>query len=202
MALRAAAARFGFSTGFSKRKEPSIVPRSGGALAAFAQIKRLARQNGSMMRTYHLSRRELPNITRRRQLLERVYYKRWHHLKYCTQVIRYSVKRGLPMQMPGSEMTMPTVRFAEGVEPPVQGTGRLHKEDFATLDERELLSAMHREEYWEPSKDGDNDVGFSEDQLRKIAEGTWSPYEKDTGPELATSEAKLTKLVGVPMGVK
>lgn len=158
----------GFSTGYSKGKGAVVVPEPGKTLKAFAQLQRFAKQNGAMKRTFHIQRREFPCMARRRKMTERVYYAKWHWLKYCTQVVRYSVNRGLPLPKSGGNeiMDLPPHKFADGVDPPLHGSGRLNVTDVETIPFRTKLAAMHREHTWQARSRGDR--RFSEEQLRDM----------------------------------
>merc|ERR1719174_2199888 len=97
MALRTSLPRLGFGPGNSRSMlQPSAHARNPQeGIRQFQNIKRLARQNGTLKRTFQIQRREFPCDRRKWNAMDRTYFRKWHHLKYCTQVIKYSITNGL-----------------------------------------------------------------------------------------------------------
>jgi hypothetical protein len=60
--------------------------------------------------------------------MDKAYFAKWSHLKYCTQVIKYSITNGLSFINPvEQESFRPQGTFVEGVTPETFGSGRLLK---------------------------------------------------------------------------
>mmetsp|Transcript_19408 Transcript_19408/g.43695 ORF Transcript_19408/g.43695 Transcript_19408/m.43695 type:complete len:187 (-) Transcript_19408:36-596(-) len=81
-------------------------------------IKRVQRQNGTLKRVYQLQRREFPGDRRRWDRIDEAYWKKWHYLKYCTNVISYSMERGLRFRGE-TEEAVPEKVWADAKEAPI-----------------------------------------------------------------------------------
>ena len=67
---------------------PSAFPTSNGdVIRQYRNLVRLAKQNGTIRRTFQIQRREFPNMRRRYNFEDKTYFKTWSYLKYCTQVV-------------------------------------------------------------------------------------------------------------------
>mmetsp|Transcript_81786 Transcript_81786/g.265046 ORF Transcript_81786/g.265046 Transcript_81786/m.265046 type:complete len:173 (-) Transcript_81786:29-547(-) len=171
MALRMAQRRLnGFCAGNARDlMQPSAVVnpnRPNDAIRQLNALKRLARQNGTIKRVFRIQRREFPSDARVKDLLDQVYYRKWHHLKYCTQVVQYSIKRGLRLRDEAEDdAPLCQAPWAEGVPPAALGSGRLHRSERepAESDQRGLDSAAKE------AAERSYDRGFSQDELRQLA---------------------------------
>ena len=84
-------------TQFSK-----IVPKGAKADAIYRRyIVKFARINGIMKEQYFSTRFREKDVWRRNRLLgESAYFKKWSYIKYCCQLIKYSVKNNLTLGLP------------------------------------------------------------------------------------------------------
>ena len=79
-------------TQFSK-----IVPKGAKADAIYRRyVVKFARINGIMKDQYFTTRYREKDVWRRNRLLgESAYFKKWHYMKYCCQLIKHAVKNDL-----------------------------------------------------------------------------------------------------------
>lgn len=97
-------------TQFSK-----LVPQGAKADAVYRRhIVKFARINGIMKEQYYSTRYREKDVWRRNRVLgESAYFKKWHYVKYCCQLIKYATKHdltfGLPFD-PNNEMRAPEVK--------------------------------------------------------------------------------------------
>eukprot|EP00930_Biecheleria_cincta_P047784 TRINITY_DN33197_c0_g1_i1.p1 TRINITY_DN33197_c0_g1~~TRINITY_DN33197_c0_g1_i1.p1 ORF type:complete len:210 (-),score=31.68 TRINITY_DN33197_c0_g1_i1:53-628(-) len=174
MALRCSAALLKGSIRPRARdlQQPSAIvnpARPNDAIRQLGVLKRLARQNGTVQRTFRTMRREFPTDSRTTDLTNQVYFRKWHHLKYCTQMIQYSIRRGLRLRDEiEEEASMTQKPWAENVSTSFLGSGRLHKDDanHGKLDAELVKKAGDKVAAQK------NDAGFKIDELRKLAAGT------------------------------
>jgi hypothetical protein len=94
-------------TQFSK-----IVPKSAKADAIYRRyVVKFARVNGVMKEQYFSTRFREKDVWRRNRLLgESAYFKKWHYLKYCCQLIKHAVNKDLTFGLPfdaSDEMRVP-----------------------------------------------------------------------------------------------
>mmetsp|Transcript_98129 Transcript_98129/g.194305 ORF Transcript_98129/g.194305 Transcript_98129/m.194305 type:complete len:180 (-) Transcript_98129:20-559(-) len=178
MALRAASRRLGgFHWGvapawgkgnFESPGSTAIVnvDRPNDSIRKLNVLRRFARTQGVLQRFQRTQRREFPCEARVKNLHRDVYSKRWHHMKYCTQVIQYSIRRGLRLRGESeAAASVPTAPWASGLQPSFLGSGRLHAKALEKAQEQtkriERANAM--------SMDRSNDQSFSEEELRQFA---------------------------------
>jgi len=69
-----------------------IVPKNANVLQRFANVKNFARTKNITRTQKLIEFREKPTTRRTRLDQERVYYQKWHYLKYCTQMIHYATR--------------------------------------------------------------------------------------------------------------
>ena len=87
-----------------------LVPQGAKADAVYRRhIVKFARINGIMKEQYFSTRYREKDVWRRNRILgESAYFKKWHYVKYCCQLIKYATKNeltfGLPFD-PTHEMT-------------------------------------------------------------------------------------------------
>mmetsp|Transcript_139717 Transcript_139717/g.434597 ORF Transcript_139717/g.434597 Transcript_139717/m.434597 type:complete len:174 (-) Transcript_139717:80-601(-) len=172
MALRAAAARLnGFKPGAARDTlQPSAFVRAdrpNDAVRQLRAIQRIARQNGTLKKVFRIQRREHPCDARTADLMATVYYRKWHHLKYCTQVIKYSVNRGLRLRDEAEAFSSgPQVLWAEGVSPSLLGSGRLQEAEL----EPQTMRREGAEKAAARRAKRELDRGYSKEALRSLAE--------------------------------
>lgn len=84
-------------TQFSK-----IVPKGAKADAIYRRyVVKFARINGIMKEQYFSTRYREKDVWRRNRLLgESAYFKKWHYVKYCCQLIKHAVKNNLTFALP------------------------------------------------------------------------------------------------------
>jgi hypothetical protein len=84
-------------TQFSK-----IVPKGAKADAIYRRyVVKFARINGIMKEQYFTTRYREKDVWRRNRLLgESAYFKKWHYVKYCCQLIKHAVKNNLTFALP------------------------------------------------------------------------------------------------------
>jgi hypothetical protein len=84
-------------TQFSK-----IVPKGAKADAIYRRyVVKFARINGIMKDQYFTTRYREKDVWRRNRLLgESAYFKKWHYMKYCCQLIKHAVKNNLTFALP------------------------------------------------------------------------------------------------------
>ena len=84
-------------TQFSK-----LVPQGAKADAIYRRhIVKFARINGIMKDQYFTTRYREKDVWRRNRLLgESAYFKKWHYIKYCCQLIKYATKNELTFGLP------------------------------------------------------------------------------------------------------
>mmetsp|Transcript_29908 Transcript_29908/g.82110 ORF Transcript_29908/g.82110 Transcript_29908/m.82110 type:complete len:174 (+) Transcript_29908:70-591(+) len=134
-------------------------------LGGMSMIKRLARQNGTLKRVYQIQRREFPSDRRRYNMMDRAYYRRWHYLKYCTQVIKYSIKHGLRFRSPYEDEGRNVQRVhAEGVPVPSFGSGRILSHEMGNMRALDDKLATSRN-----GIERSQDPGYTADELRAMA---------------------------------
>eukprot|EP00928_Gymnodinium_smaydae_P049163 TRINITY_DN32978_c0_g1_i1.p1 TRINITY_DN32978_c0_g1~~TRINITY_DN32978_c0_g1_i1.p1 ORF type:complete len:190 (+),score=30.30 TRINITY_DN32978_c0_g1_i1:63-572(+) len=160
MALRASLPCLGFTKwGFGRGTARHMLQPSVGGEGSWGDvsrqmslIKRIARQQGTLNRVFQIHKREFPKDRRRFNQINRAYFRRWHYLKYCTQVIRYSINKQLRFRTLAEEEAVYTQHEVfEGVPPSLLGSGRL---THALVQQRQAAPV---------------DTGFSEDELRNLA---------------------------------
>ena len=84
-------------TQFSK-----LVPQGAKADAVYRRhIVKFARINGIMKEQYFSTRFREKDVWRRNRILgESAYFKKWHYIKYCCQLIKYATKNELTFGLP------------------------------------------------------------------------------------------------------
>jgi hypothetical protein len=84
-------------TQFSK-----IVPKGAKADAIYRRyVVKFARINGIMKDQYFTTRYREKDVWRRNRLLgESAYFKKWHYVKYCCQLIKHATKNNLTFGLP------------------------------------------------------------------------------------------------------
>ena len=91
-----------------------IVPKSAKADAIYRRyVVKFARVNGVMKDQYFTTRYREKNVWRRNRLLgETAYFKKWHYVKYCCELIKHAVKKNLTLGLPfdPSDEMKPVVR--------------------------------------------------------------------------------------------
>jgi hypothetical protein len=103
-------------TEFSK-----IVPKGAKADAIYRRyVVKFARINGIMKDQYFTTRYREKDVWRRNRLLgESAYFKKWHYMKYCCQLIKHAVKNkltfGVPFD-PSDECRLPVPAATEGAD--------------------------------------------------------------------------------------
>ena len=82
-----------------------IVPKGAKADAIYRRyVVKFARINGVMKDQYFTTRFREKNVWRRNRLLgESAYFKKWHYVKYCCELIKHSTKNGLTFSLPFNE---------------------------------------------------------------------------------------------------
>jgi hypothetical protein len=79
-----------------------IVPQGAKADAIYRRhVVKFARINGIMKEQYFTSRFREKDVWRRNRILgESAYFKKWHYIKYCCQLIKYATKNNLTLGLP------------------------------------------------------------------------------------------------------
>ncbi|CAE8627898.1 unnamed protein product [Polarella glacialis] len=152
--------------------EPSAIPnpkKPNDAVRQLHMIRRLAKQNGTLQRVFRTQRREFPTDTRKTDLHNQVYFRKWHHLKYCTQMIQYSDRNGLRLRDDvESESACAQKPWAENLKTPFQGSGRLREDELGDANKGGLdRDSVDRAGTWRENRAVDK--GFSREQLLKLA---------------------------------
>ncbi|CAE7504779.1 unnamed protein product [Symbiodinium natans] len=82
--------------------------------------------------------REFPTDTRVINRQNQVYFAKWHYMKYCTQVIQYSMRRGLRLRADIEEQgAIAQKQVLENVPISPWGSGRLTQQEFETNVQKE-----------------------------------------------------------------
>jgi hypothetical protein len=78
------------------------VPKGAKADAIYRRyVVKFARVNGVMKDQYFTTRYREKNVWRRNRLLgESAYFKKWHYVKYCCELIKHAVKKNLTFAAP------------------------------------------------------------------------------------------------------
>ena len=64
-------------------------------------VVKFARINGIMKEQYYTTRYREKDVWRRNRVLgEAAYFKKWHYVKYCCQLIKHAVKNNLTLGLP------------------------------------------------------------------------------------------------------
>ena len=79
-----------------------IVPQGQKADAIYRRyVVKFARINGVMKDQYYSTRYREKNVWRRNRILgESAYFKKWHYVKYCCQLIKHATKNNLTFPIP------------------------------------------------------------------------------------------------------
>ena len=79
-----------------------LVPQGAKADAVYRRhIVKFARINGIMKEQYFSTRFREKDVWRRNRILgESAYFKKWHYVKYCCQLIKYATKHDLTFGLP------------------------------------------------------------------------------------------------------
>ena len=109
------------ATAHDKTQFSKIVPKGAKADAVYRRyVVKFARINGVMKDQYFTTRFREKDVWRRNRLLgESAYFKKWHYLKYCCQLIKHAVKNNLTFGLPfdaSDEMRAP-LKPAKDVQP-------------------------------------------------------------------------------------
>eukprot|EP00929_Paragymnodinium_shiwhaense_P049558 TRINITY_DN24994_c0_g1_i1.p2 TRINITY_DN24994_c0_g1~~TRINITY_DN24994_c0_g1_i1.p2 ORF type:complete len:187 (-),score=30.17 TRINITY_DN24994_c0_g1_i1:80-640(-) len=184
MALRASLRRLGYGPGLPRDcLAPHVYvdnSKTNDVIRQFQFIKRMAKQNGTLKRVFQLQRRELPSDRRRYNMMDRNYFKRWHFMKYCTQMINFGIRRGLRFRSDADSdhTNVPRTPF-EGLPYPTAGSARLTRAQFADIEgvNARVLEAWRHQT--RASEDGrvDPDPALSLDELRRKVP-QWSPSSR------------------------
>ncbi len=85
-----------------KTQYSKIVPQGAKADAVYRRhIVKFARINGIMKEQYYSTRYREKDVWRRNRILgESAYFKKWHYIKYCCQLIKYATKHDLTFGLP------------------------------------------------------------------------------------------------------
>mmetsp|Transcript_65371 Transcript_65371/g.115987 ORF Transcript_65371/g.115987 Transcript_65371/m.115987 type:complete len:186 (-) Transcript_65371:35-592(-) len=130
-------------------------------------LRRMARQNGTLKRVFRTQRREFPTDTRKTNLMDQVYFRKWHHLKYCTQMIQYSIRHGHRLRDDmEAEAGLAQKPWADNVKTSMLGSGRLRDDEIEqTLKgntDKESLEASSSKK-----ASASNDAGLDPKELRR-----------------------------------
>ena len=90
------------SIAHDKTQFSKIVPKGAKADAIYRRyIVKFARINGIMKDQYFTTRFREKDVWRRNRLLgESAYFKKWHYVKYCCQLIKHAVENDLTLGQP------------------------------------------------------------------------------------------------------
>ena len=115
------------------------VPQGAKADAIYRRyVVKFARINGIMKEQYFTTRFREKDVWRRNRLLgESAYFKKWHYVKYCCQLIKHSVKNNLSLGLPFDA--------SDGMQakiPPSSGAKPLAKPD--GYSEQELVAMQQQ----------------------------------------------------------
>ncbi|CAE7192435.1 unnamed protein product [Symbiodinium sp. CCMP2456] len=111
--------------------------RPNDVIRQFNALKRLARQNGDIQRAARTVRREFPTDTRVINRQNQVYFAKWHYMKYCTQVIQYSMRKELRLRADIEEQgSIAQKQVLGNVPPPAWGSGRFSSEEWKKIEKR------------------------------------------------------------------
>ncbi|CAE7253615.1 unnamed protein product [Symbiodinium necroappetens] len=96
--------------------------RPNDVIRQFNALKRMARQNGDIQKAARTVRREFPTDTRVINRQNQVYFAKWHYMKYCTQVIQYSMRKELRLRVDIEEQgSIAQKQVLGNVPPPAWG---------------------------------------------------------------------------------
>jgi len=165
MALRYSATRFGKPFPVARDLwQPSTRIRTDAPNDSIRQLRaitRMARQQSILSKSFRFQTREFPADRRNINKKERIYYNRWHHLKYCTQVIRYSLKHQLRFRSIEEDKAIPAqAPIGDGIPMPNIELGRLLKDEIDSAT-KVMLSHKHVSQR-------KLDEGHDEEELRSM----------------------------------
>jgi hypothetical protein len=85
-----------------KTQFTKVVPKGVKADAIYRRyVVKFARINGIMKEQYYTTRYREKDVWRRNRVLgESAYFKKWHYVKYCCQLIKHAVKNNLTLGLP------------------------------------------------------------------------------------------------------
>ena len=89
-------------TAHDRSQFSKLVPSGAKADAIYRRyVVKFARMNGIMKEQYFSTRFREKDVWRRNRLLgESAYFKKWHYVKYCCELIKYSTKHSLSFGLP------------------------------------------------------------------------------------------------------
>lgn len=152
--------------GSHRRFAPSALvnaDRPNDAIRQFNALRRMARQNDAIQKAARSVRREFPTHTRTINRQNQVYYSKWHYMKYCTQVIKYSLRRGLRLRDEIEDEASVTQKpVFENIEPSSFGSGRFSERQYHKL--QDSYKAEQKRQDQQVAKE----TAFSEDELRNF----------------------------------
>mmetsp|Transcript_89176 Transcript_89176/g.186348 ORF Transcript_89176/g.186348 Transcript_89176/m.186348 type:complete len:180 (-) Transcript_89176:169-708(-) len=139
------------------------------SLRQFRLLQRLAKQNGCLKRVQRIQRRELPCDSRARDLKDKIYFERWHAMKYYTQVIKYSVEKNLDLTDP-VEDSLPKTEVPHHAEDANQRYAEMHAAHMAWQAKQENKDDTSTSPPQKvPQQEGLRGPAFTEKQLKAKA---------------------------------
>jgi len=143
--------------------------RPNDVIRQFNALKRMARQNGAIQKAARTVRREFPTNTRQTNRMNQVYYAKWHYMKYCTQVIQYSMRKGLRLRADiEDESSIAQKQLLGNVRPSPLGSGRFRENEWNAVSTKKWQSVQKSHE---EAGDGNVDDALSRAELERLLDG-------------------------------